>query len=284
MAIYAVGDIQGCLDPLRRLLDRLRFDPAQDLLWLVGDLVNRGPQSVETLRFVRAMGPQAVTVLGNHDLALLAKASGARRLKRDDPLRSVIEAPDAAELLDWLRRRPILHRDPRCDWTLVHAGLAPQWDEATAVECARELEDMLRGPHWAAFMQHLYGDQPVRWDPRLSGWDRLRFITNTFTRIRYCDATGRIDLSETVAPGLQSRGLTPWFEVEGRKNRAMNLVFGHWSTLGLLHRPGLLGLDSGCVWGGYMTAARIDTERVQVIQTPCARLPSGSHGRARRAP
>ncbi|HHB13330.1 MAG TPA: symmetrical bis(5'-nucleosyl)-tetraphosphatase [Chromatiales bacterium] len=270
MALYAVGDVQGCLDPLQHLLERARFDPARDRLWLVGDLVNRGPRSLETLRFVRTLGAAAKCVLGNHDLALLAKAAGARKLKRHDLLRAVIEAPDAAELLDWLRHRPVLHHDPHSGWTLIHAGLPPQWDETTALQCARELEQALRGPDWTVFMRHLYGDQPMLWDPRLTGWDRLRFITNCFTRLRYCTRDGRIDLTENGPPGTQGADLMPWFEMPGRRSRSMRLLFGHWSTLGLYAQPGLLGLDTGCVWGGYLTLARIDGERLRLLQTPCA--------------
>ncbi len=271
MAVYAVGDVQGCLEPLERLLERIRFDPAEDRLWLVGDLVNRGPASLETLRFVRGLGRSAVAVLGNHDLALLAKACGARKLKRDDPLRAVVDAPDAGELITWLRHRPALFRDPETGWTLVHAGLAPHWDEATALACAAELEAILRSERWTRFMGRLYGDEPRRWDEGLSNWKRLRFIVNTFTRIRYCDAQGALDLKHTAPPGSQPPGLTPWFEIPWRRNRKMRIVFGHWSTLGVLLRPGLLALDSGCVWGGYLSAARITRGRVELVQVPCRR-------------
>lgn len=269
MPVYAVGDVQGCLEPLERLLERVRFDPARDRLWLVGDLVNRGPHSLETLRFVRDLEEAAVAVLGNHDLALLAKACGARRLKRRDPLRAVLDAPDAGELLTWLRSRPLLHQDRSLGWTLVHAGLAPQWDEATALSCAAELETILRSPDWTAFMEHMYGDEPRRWSPELSGWERLRFIANAFTRIRYCDAGGGLDLQSNGPPGTQPPGLVPWFEHPGRRSARLRIVFGHWSTLGVLTRPGLLALDSGCVWGGYLTAARLDALHQELLQTPC---------------
>jgi bis(5'-nucleosyl)-tetraphosphatase (symmetrical) len=284
MAIYAVGDIQGCLEPLQRLLARARFDPSRDRLWLVGDLVNRGPRSLETLRFVQALGERAVSVLGNHDLALLAKACGARKLKRNDSLRGVLDAPDAAELIDWLRHRPVMHRDPETGWTLVHAGLAPQWDAATARDRAAELEATLRSERWTEFMHRIYGDEPRIWDDGLRGWKRLRFITNAFTRIRYCDADGALDLDYKGPPGTQPAGLTPWFDVPWRRNRDMRIVFGHWSTLGVMLRPGLLALDSGCVWGGYMTLARLDGKRtVQLWQAGCPTRPAAARSRIPKA-
>ncbi|RMG29346.1 MAG: symmetrical bis(5'-nucleosyl)-tetraphosphatase, partial [Gammaproteobacteria bacterium] len=194
MAVYAIGDVQGCYDDLQRLLERLRFDPAQDRLWFTGDLVNRGPHSLEVLRFVRALGDRAVTVLGNHDLHLLAVAHDPSRAHPRDTLHAVLDAPDGAELIDWLRTRPFLHEDPDLGLALLHAGLPPQWDAETARACAREVERVFSGPDWGAFTEAMYGNEPDRWDPSLTGTDRLRFITNCFTRLRYCTADGRLGL------------------------------------------------------------------------------------------
>ncbi|MFN2309331.1 MAG: symmetrical bis(5'-nucleosyl)-tetraphosphatase [Gammaproteobacteria bacterium] len=258
MAVYAVGDLQGCHDELRRLLDQLRFDPARDRLWLAGDLVNRGPRSLEALRFVRDLGAAAVTVLGNHDLHLLAAAAHAERLKPQDTLDAILGAPDRDELLDWLRRRPLLHHDAALGYTLIHAGLPPQWDLALATACAREVEDQLRSDAYAEYFAHLYGNQPTQWSEQLRGWERLRFITNCLTRLRYCSPDGHLALTHKGAPGSQPPPLRPWFELPERRSRGLRIVFGHWSTLGPREDPGIYPLDSGCVWGGQLTALRLD--------------------------
>lgn len=269
MAVYAIGDLQGCLDPLWRLLERIRFDPAADRLWFTGDLVNRGSQSVETLRFVRGLGDGAVTVLGNHDIHLLAVAAGHASARSTDTLGPVLEAADGGDLLDWLRRRPLLHEEPALPgYALVHAGIPPQWDMDTARALAAELETVLRGPDYDAYLEHLYGDEPSLWNPELSGWDRLRFATNAFTRMRYCDSNGRLLLDNKGAPEQAPPGEHPWFEVPGRRPIPARLVFGHWSTLGLRSTPDILALDTGCVWGGCLTAARLDG-REELIATDC---------------
>ncbi len=258
MPTYAIGDIQGCFDELCRLLDTLRFDPARDQLWFCGDLVNRGPQSVETLRFVKELGAAAVVVLGNHDLHLLAVAHYADRLRPADNFMDVLEAYDRYSLFEWLRAQPLLHHDDDLGYTLVHAGLPPQWDLAQAQACAREVEAALQGPHMTTFFEHMYGNGPACWRDDLSGWKRLRFITNCLTRVRYCDAQGNLALKLKDAPGRQPAPYLPWFEVPGRKSTDLNIIFGHWSTLGRHAQPGVVCLDSGCVWGGQLTALRLD--------------------------
>jgi bis(5'-nucleosyl)-tetraphosphatase (symmetrical) len=272
MAVYAIGDIQGCYDELRQLLDRLNFDPAVDRLWLTGDLVNRGPDSLGTLRFVRSLGAGAITVLGNHDLHLLAVATTAGRLRRgDDSLRPVLDAPDRDELLDWLRRQPLLHHDVTYRATLIHAGLPPEWDLNLARACAAEAETMLRGPQCREFFEHMYGDQPRRWDPTLDGWARLRFIINCLTRLRYCAPDGRLALEHKGAPQSQRDDVMPWFQSPGRKSRGQRIIFGHWSTLGRVtwEDESVWGLDTGCVWGGSLTALRIDREPWELTQLAC---------------
>lgn len=252
MALYAIGDIQGCYDALRRLLDALAFDPGRDQVWFTGDLVNRGPHSLDTLRFVRLLGRAAVTVLGNHDLHLLAVASRHRKAHRKDTLDEILAAPDSEELLDWLRFRPLLHSDGR--YCLVHAGLPPQWDLPTAQACAAEVETILRCGHYQAFFPHMYGDQPDLWSPHLSGWGRLRYITNGLTRMRYCYPDGRLELHSKMAPADAPSHLTPWFAMPQRQSRGLPVIFGHWSTVGFYAADGCYGLDTGCLWGGELTA------------------------------
>jgi bis(5'-nucleosyl)-tetraphosphatase (symmetrical) len=267
MAVYTIGDLQGCLEPLKRLLDRLRFDPTSDRLWFCGDLVNRGPDSLDALRFVRGLGETALTVLGNHDLHLLALAwDPARSPRSKDTLDGVLAAPDREELLEWLRRRPLLHHDATLGWTLVHAGLPPQWGLAEAQATAAELQGVLGGPGFAAFLGRMYGDGPDRWSPGLKGAGRLRYIVNAFTRMRYCRADGSLDLEEKGPPERAPPALVPWFRVPGRRSRSLKLVFGHWSSLGYVAESGVWGLDTGCVWGGRLTALRLDDppERIDV--------------------
>lgn len=270
MPVYAIGDIQGCHIQLQRLLDRLRFDPDADRLWLAGDLVNRGPQSLAILRFVRSLGASAITVLGNHDLHLLAVAAGAIGRKARDHLDDVLNARDRDELLDWLRRRPLLHHDEDLGFTLVHAGLVPQWDLDQARSCAAEVEEALAGPACDEFLRHMYGNRPNLWSGSLSGWERLRFITNCLTRLRYCDRQGAMHLESSGPPGTQPQGCLPWFSVPGRANADLRIVFGHWSTLTLVHRnyPGVYPLDTGCVWGRALTAMRLDGEH-EIVHVDC---------------
>lgn len=272
MATWVIGDVQGCYDELHVLLARIRYTPDRDRLWFCGDLVNRGPKSLETLRFARTHAD--VCVLGNHDLHLLAAAARPNVRRRKDSLDSVYAAPDRDALLDWLRTRPLLHHDADSGCTLIHAGLPPQWDLEQARACAREVENFLLRDDHAHFFEHMYGDEPAVWDPGLSGWERLRFITNCFTRLRYCTEDGHLALQEKGPPGSQGRGLRPWFSWPGRKSRALNILFGHWSTLGAYDGDNVHALDTGCLWGGGLTAVRLDRafERVEV-KCPGARKP-----------
>jgi bis(5'-nucleosyl)-tetraphosphatase (symmetrical) len=267
MAVYAIGDVQGCLDPLQRLLERIRFDPARDVLWFTGDLVNRGPASLGVLRLVRALGASAVAVLGNHDLHLLAVAAAASKHKARDTFDDVLTAPDCDELLAWLRARPLLYHDPDLG-ALVHAGLLPQWDIADARRLAREAETALAADT-AGFFEHMYGDLPDRWREDLSGPPRLRVIVNALTRLRFCDPGGRMDLRPKGAPGEQPSNLLPWFRVPDRRNRGVRVVFGHWSALGRYHGDNVIGLDSGCVWGRTLTAVRLDTSVPAFFDVAC---------------
>lgn len=258
MAIYAIGDIQGCYDPLQRLLEDLRFDPAQDTLWFAGDLINRGPNSLKVLRLVHSLGGSAIAVLGNHDLTLLAVAEDTKPLRQKDTFQSVLEAPDRDLFLEWLRQRPILHHDAELGFTMVHAGLAPQWDLNQALSCAAEVESTLRGPHYRTFLAHIYGSEPRLWRDDLQGTERLRFIVNCMTRMRFCSQEGTLCFDQKGPPGSQPEGLWPWFKVPGRRNTDLNIVFGHWSSLGFYRERGIYALDSGCVWGNKLTALRLD--------------------------
>lgn len=270
MATYAIGDIQGCFDEFRRLLDALAFDPVKDKIWLVGDLVNRGPSSLETLRFIRDLEDSALTVLGNHDLHLLALAAGNTKQAKKSNLDDVLFAPDRDELIHWLRHRPLMHFDTRKDFALIHAGLPPQWDLMEALECAREVEDALQGPSHIDFLHEMYGNEPTRWSRSLTGMDRLRFITNCFTRLRYCDSKGNLALKEKAPLGSASNEYLPWFQVPGRASSDIRIIFGHWSTLGYAVRGNAWALDSGCVWKGRLTAIRVQKKKsIRPISIPC---------------
>jgi bis(5'-nucleosyl)-tetraphosphatase (symmetrical) len=269
MPVWAIGDLQGCLDPLDRLLEHIRFDPASDTLWFCGDLVNRGPRSLETLRRVRDLGDRAVSVLGNHDLHLLAVATGKqRKLKRKDTLDDILAAPDRDELLEWLRHRPLMHHDPEIGYTMVHAGLPPAWGLEESLAAAGELESCIRSSALNHFVDEMYGNLPDQWSPELQGMERLRYITNCFTRLRYCRSDGRLDLSFKGAPEHAPADVLPWFRVPERRSAELSIVFGHWSTLGPVTDPGIFPLDTGCVWGGRLTAMRLDENR-ETVHTPC---------------
>lgn len=260
MAVYAIGDIQGCYDEFQRLLERIQFEPLRDTLWLTGDLVNRGPRSLEVLRRVKSLGDAAITVLGNHDLHLLALALDPQaKRKSKDTLDPILTAPDRDELLHWLRHQPLLHHDARLRRTLIHAGLPPQWDLATAKSCAHELEIALRDTTSAReLFQNMYGDEPDQWSDELRGWARLRFITNCLTRLRVCTDEGRLRLKEKMPPTELKWGLYPWFRVPNRLSLSERIVCGHWSALGFHDADNVLGLDTGCVWGGTLCAMRLD--------------------------
>jgi bis(5'-nucleosyl)-tetraphosphatase (symmetrical) len=269
VALYAIGDLQGCHAEFMELLGRIRFDAGRDRLWLTGDLVNRGPASLAALREVRALGDSAVVVLGNHDLHLLALAWAPKTVRKREPgLREILDAPDAQELLDWLRTRPLLHRERGVAWTLIHAGLPPQWTLADAERCAREVERALREDP-EGLLGDMYGDEPDRWSPRLEGAGRLRFTVNCLTRLRVVDRDGRLLLSHKGTVEDAPAGAVPWFRHPARATRGHAFVFGHWSALGYLAEPGLRGLDTGCVWGGALTALRLDQEDAQPVKLPC---------------
>ncbi|MGA8277219.1 MAG: symmetrical bis(5'-nucleosyl)-tetraphosphatase [Rhodanobacteraceae bacterium] len=262
MAIWAIGDVQGCHDELARVIDALRFDPANDTLWFCGDLVNRGGQSLAVLRLVKSLGDGAIVVLGNHDLSLLAVAERKRQdqARVNAELREVLFATDRDELLSWLRGCKLLHVDRHLGWLLVHAGLFPHWTIEDAEDVAREIEDKLHGHDYRRLMRHLFGNKPDVWNSRLRGTDRLRAGINVLTRMRYCDVQGRIAFSEKGAPGTQRAGLYPWFAVPGQVQRDIRVVCGHWSTLGRFAGLGIHAIDTGCVWGGELTALRIDAD------------------------
>lgn len=269
MALYAIGDIQGCDDELGALLAALKFSADRDRLWFVGDLVNRGPASLEVLRRIRSLGAAATVTLGNHDLHLLAVAYGTAHTRSDDTLSETLAAPDRAVLLEWLASRPILHEDHELNVCMLHAGLAPQWDLGVARSCAREFESRLQNDPEKLFSR-LYGDQPDRWDEVRSDEERLRFIANCFTRLRYIDADGRLMLRAKGSPNKpQSKLLTPWFEAPQARWRGPRIIFGHWSTLGFFSNGDVIGLDTGCVWGGELTALRLDVPDAKPIQVPC---------------
>ena len=255
MSRHAIGDVQGCCDELRALLSRVGFRADRDRLWLVGDLVNRGPRSLEVLRLVRALGENAVVVLGNHDLHLLAVACGCRAARRSDTLDEILRAPDRDALLEWLATRPLAHYEHGD--LLVHAGLVPQWTVETTLELAHEVEHALRHQPRNLF-DHMYGDEPDRWSADLDGTDRLRFAINVMTRMRVCTDDGRIDLRLKGKPPAADSPWRPWFDVPNRRTRATRIIFGHWSALGLIVRDDVIGLDSGCVWGGALTAVDLD--------------------------
>ncbi len=270
MASYAIGDLQGCYDELLQLMDKIGFDTAIDRIYFVGDLVNRGPKSLECLRFVKKLGHCAVTVLGNHDLCLIASYLGIRKTANKDTLDKILKAPDCDELLFWLRNQPLLYRDKALGFTMVHAGLAPQWTIQEAAELANEVENYIRGPDYQDFFKQMYGNQPIRWSSSLQGIARLRFIVNAMTRIRYCTTDGELDFACKGAPGSQPTDLIPWFNIENRASLKERVIIGHWSTLGKISANNVYALDTGCVWGGKLTAMRLDTPDPEYISVNSA--------------
>jgi bis(5'-nucleosyl)-tetraphosphatase (symmetrical) len=257
MATYAIGDVQGCYDELKKLLAETGFRRGRDKLWFVGDLVNRGPKSRDVLRFVASLGDAAVTVLGNHDLHLIAQYEGVEKLKEKDTFQDVLDAADARELVDWLRKRPMMHVEG--NYAMVHAGILPHWSVERAAELGVEVEKALAARNYRDFLSRMYGNGPEAWRDDLTGWDRLRLIVNAMTRMRFCSDDGRIELE---AKGkTPPRGYRPWFETR-REAEQTTLVFGHWSQLGLKLRERQCGLDSGCVWGGKLTALRLEDRKL----------------------
>jgi bis(5'-nucleosyl)-tetraphosphatase (symmetrical) len=265
MAIYAVGDVQGCYAELVQLLDDIRFDAAADKLWLVGDLVNRGPGSLEVLRLIKSLGESAITVLGNHDLHLLAVAEGVAELHHTDTLDEILNAPDRGELLHWLRNQRLLHAQD--GYVLVHAGLLPQWSVAQAGSLAREVEVALRSDDYATFLSRMYGNAPHHWDDELAGYKRLRVIVNAFTRMRICTKDGEMEFRFKGELESIPTGYLPWFDIPKRASRDATAIVGHWSALGLLLRKDVIALDTGCLWGGPMSAIRLEDR--QLFQVRC---------------
>jgi bis(5'-nucleosyl)-tetraphosphatase (symmetrical) len=267
MATYAIGDLQGCYESLLRLLDKLNFDKTKDTLWFAGDLVNRGSDSLSTLRFVKSLGDSAITVLGNHDLHLLAIAYDVKTTRSPD-LQRILDAEDRDELLHWLSTRPLLHHDSRLNNTITHAGIYPFWSLEQTQDYAAELENELKN-NLNNFLNNMYGNNPDKWDDSLTGFERLRFICNCFTRMRFCKQDGTLDFTSKGVPGTIPEGTLPWFEIPNRKTANHKLLFGHWSTLGIINKENVDALDTGCVWGGKLTAVRIDTEIAEYISVDC---------------
>ncbi|MDO8954296.1 MAG: symmetrical bis(5'-nucleosyl)-tetraphosphatase [Gammaproteobacteria bacterium] len=264
MAHYAIGDIQGCYIEFSELLEKIAFDPTKDQLWLVGDLVNRGPQSLQTLRLIRELGDSVISILGNHDLHLLAVYYGISEISPEDTFHDILGAPDCGELIDWLRHRPLLHYDTELNFLMVHAGLAPQWTLIQAQDCAREVETLIQSREIVDFLKNMYGNQPDIWSDALIGWDRLRVITNYLTRVRYCDAKGRMDFEHKG--DITPEGFYPWYKVPNRHTQGLRIVYGHWAALkGCSDSANIFAIDTGCAWGDSLTALRLeDLQRFSV--------------------
>lgn len=270
MAVYVIGDIQGCYRQLKKLLAAISYDAKHDKLWFVGDLVNRGPDSLKTLRFVRSLGDGAVCVLGNHDLHLLASYYGGAKLRSSDTLSEILKADDCKELMEWLRFRPLLHFDISLNFALTHAGIYPGWSIPYACERAKEVQQALQGEGLIEFLRSMYGNEPDKWSEDLKGIKRLRFITNVFTRMRYIRRDGSLDLDTKGAPQkLKSDDVTPWFEVKQSEIKHNRVVFGHWSTLPTNQYGSCFAIDSGCLWGGRITALRIDKKTPRWFSLSC---------------
>jgi bis(5'-nucleosyl)-tetraphosphatase (symmetrical) len=273
MSVFAIGDAQGCHQQILSLMQKIRAAAPQARFLFVGDLVNRGPRSLQTLRYIHGLGESAKVVLGNHDLHLLAVAHGIRKPHKSDTLNDILSAPDKDQLLDWLRRQPLALLD--CGHLVVHAGVVPQWTVQQTLSLAQEVSDVLSGPDWLSFLREMYGNTPDRWDDALQGVDRLRCVVNTLTRIRFCNADGTMDFVSKEGQLGTPSGYMPWFDVPGRKTAATPVVFGHWSTLGLTIRDNLIGLDTGCVWGGKLTAVCLDDHSVIQVDCPQHQKPGG---------
>ncbi len=269
MTIFAVGDIQGCYHELEEMLKLVEFDIKKDQLWLVGDLVNRGADSLQVLRLVKSMGDAAITVLGNHDLHLLAVAAGVAELHHSDTLDEILAAPDRDELLAWLRHQRMLHVQD--NYVLLHAGLLPEWSVAQAQSLAHEVEQALRGADYVTFLEKMYGNTPHQWDESLTGYPRLRVISNALTRMRICTVQGEMQFKFKGEPGdVPDKGYLPWFDVPHRASADATVVFGHWSALGLINRPNVIALDTGCLWGNALTAIRLEDRKI--YQVKCSNL------------
>lgn len=268
MATYAIGDIQGCYAEFEQLLQQLKLNPEHDQLWLVGDLVNRGAESLAVLRRVKSLGDAAITVLGNHDLHLLAVAAGVAELHHSDTLDEILAAPDCEELLTWLRHQRMIHVQD--NHVLLHAGLLPEWDVQQAQSLAHEVERALRGADYIPFLEKMYGNTPHQWDDNLKGYSRMRVITNALTRMRICTLQGEMQFKFKGEVGDVPAGYLPWFDVPNRASANATVVFGHWSALGLIVKPNVIALDTGCLWGGNLTAIRLEDRKL--FQVKCSKL------------
>jgi len=265
MSTYAIGDLQGCLEPLIRLLDKIAYDPSQDQLWFTGDLINRGPQSLETLRYIRRLPSNTITVLGNHDLTLLAAYYGFATPNKNDTYQEILSAPDAKDLIHWLCQKPLLHHDENLNFIMTHAGLYPLWDLKKAKLLASEVEDILKN-NTQLFFKHMYGNEPNIWDDTLSSWERVRFIVNAFTRMRFCTLAGHLDFNHKGGLDQSPKSGIPWFLHPNRKSLQQKIVFGHWAALsGKCHATNIFAVDSGCVWGNALTAMCLETEQTTSV-------------------
>ncbi len=270
MTTYAIGDVQGCYDALHRLLDKLKFDPSNDQLWFAGDLINRGTQSLETLRFIKGLGSTAHSVLGNHECHFLAVAHGHKKPHRLDTFTDILTADDAKELIEWVRMQPFFYEDPSLGYAMLHAGIPPQWSIGDTRQHAKQLQAVIQGPQVNDFLAVMYGDTPNLWDACLTGSNRMRFIINCFTRLRFCDKQGRLNLIEKGDIGTQADGLIPWFDAPNRKTTNHKILFGHWSTLGVHQQNNTVCLDGGCLWGGSLAAIKLDGSN-EIISIGCGR-------------
>ncbi len=270
MSTYVIGDTQGCLESLKQLLHKIRFKPKNDTLWFTGDLINRGPESLETLRFVRKLGDNAKCVLGNHDLHLLAVYSGHRSLDEKDTLTEILQAPDIKELIDWLRIQPLMLYDKEHNAILAHAGLHPSWDIKTARTEASAVQFHLRSHDFKDLFAFMYGKKPAKWKPGRSRKKRLRFAINCFTRMRFCTPSGKLDFEEKGAPGSQPDEFLPWYDIPNQLKAGTRIIFGHWSTVGKITNPDIIGIDTGCVWGGKLTAYELEANTYHFVDCPQA--------------
>ena len=277
MSTYAIGDIQGCYTELQNLLNEINFNEKNDQLWFVGDLVNRGPKSLQTLRFIKSLGASAKIVLGNHDLHLIAASKNIRPISNKDTIKEILTADDADELINWLKSRPLLLTDTDLGFTMVHAGIAPQWTLDAAKNFAKECESILQNEKIDDFLMHMYGDTPNIWSDSIEGYARQRFIINCFTRIRFCTINGTLDLDVKVAPGSQKKSLIPWYALPNRKTIDNKIIFGHWSTIHLgsennFKKYNGYPIDTGCLWGGQLTAMRLDDEKIFSVTSEQSKL------------